>query len=354
VGIDAFDLQEYEIDITPWLGVLCDGNEHTFSMKVAGLADNGRTSATISAPVDTSWSVTGKIFVWLDDTNSITTGAPPSIISRDPTISVSQSQTQNSTGANGLNQTLTYTTSVSRSLTISSIITSEGGSKPCSWTQDLSHSDDVFWGDFGNTQTNRITTSGTDSSTGAVPYSLTYSYPLFANSVAIVTSDGNITLSALITRSKILTTSGTSIYPSGLQAFASLSQTSGLVSSFSGTTMNTTQNGTATQFLSPKTNVSFAFGSSTQDMRFEGVSNSGTIGMEPGTELYFRSVATVNGSVTRDAERIGGKQSMDFADDTTASEIVVSFVSADQAVGKSFDLQSLGMMEHTIVLGDGV
>jgi hypothetical protein len=53
VGIDAFDLKEYEIDITPWLPMLCDGNQHTFTMKVAGLLDDGRTTAVISSPVAT-------------------------------------------------------------------------------------------------------------------------------------------------------------------------------------------------------------------------------------------------------------------------------------------------------------
>lgn len=29
-GIDTYDLPSFEIDITPWLSVLCDGQEHTF------------------------------------------------------------------------------------------------------------------------------------------------------------------------------------------------------------------------------------------------------------------------------------------------------------------------------------
>jgi hypothetical protein len=48
VGIDAFDLKEYEIDITPWLPVLCDGIRHTFAIEVSGLSDNGGNTATIS------------------------------------------------------------------------------------------------------------------------------------------------------------------------------------------------------------------------------------------------------------------------------------------------------------------
>ncbi|GKT50408.1 peptide-N4-(N-acetyl-beta-glucosaminyl)asparagine amidase A [Colletotrichum spaethianum] len=41
VGLDAYDLREHEIDISPWLPVLSDGQEHTFKIKVAGIADEG-------------------------------------------------------------------------------------------------------------------------------------------------------------------------------------------------------------------------------------------------------------------------------------------------------------------------
>ncbi|TVY86261.1 Peptide-N4-(N-acetyl-beta-glucosaminyl)asparagine amidase A, partial [Lachnellula willkommii] len=64
VGIDAFDLREHEIDITPWLSVLCDGNEHTFEIRVAGVLDDGENSGTLTETVGSSWYVTGKIFLW--------------------------------------------------------------------------------------------------------------------------------------------------------------------------------------------------------------------------------------------------------------------------------------------------
>jgi hypothetical protein len=46
IGIDAFDLREHEIGITPWLPVPCDGKEHTFDIRVAGIIDDGRKMAT--------------------------------------------------------------------------------------------------------------------------------------------------------------------------------------------------------------------------------------------------------------------------------------------------------------------
>jgi hypothetical protein len=93
VGIQAFDLQEYEVDITAWLGVLSDGEPHTFEIKVVGLLDDGKGSysdrlfdrddvlplsnATVTETVGRSWLVTGKILLWLDEPGSITTGDAP-------------------------------------------------------------------------------------------------------------------------------------------------------------------------------------------------------------------------------------------------------------------------------------
>jgi hypothetical protein len=113
IGIDAFDLREHEIDITPWLPLLCSGAEHTFEIRVAGILDDGKNSGTITETVGSSWYVTGKIFVWLDeDSESVTTGWAPTLFLPTPEISVSQSLTQDSTGAN---ETLSYTTDVKRS-----------------------------------------------------------------------------------------------------------------------------------------------------------------------------------------------------------------------------------------------
>ena len=88
--------EEYEIDISPWLPLLCDGKQHTFTMKVAGLQDNGGSAATLSDSVGNSWSLTGKIFIWLDAEGSITTGTLPSITAPQPQILVSQSLSKNS------------------------------------------------------------------------------------------------------------------------------------------------------------------------------------------------------------------------------------------------------------------
>jgi hypothetical protein len=198
VGIDAFDLREHEIDITPWLPVLCNGAEHTFEIKVAGLLDDGRGTATITETVGSSWYVTGKIFIWLDDNaESVTTGAEPSVFLPAPTINISQKLGQNSTGTN---QTLEYTTDVQRDLSISSLITSQKGTFLSTWTQSLSVSNYGLYTDYGAVQQNNQTTSGVDQSTGATFYKSSYWYPLYANTSYIVAPSGNFTIDAVVVR----------------------------------------------------------------------------------------------------------------------------------------------------------
>lgn len=136
VGIDAFDLRQHEIDVTPWLPLLCDGASHTFEIRVAGLNDDGAGHATLSEVVGSYWVVTGTIFLFLGPDGSVTTGTSPSIDTPLPEIEISSSITTNSTGAN---DTLEYTTAVSRDIVITSTVKSSSGTRKASWTQSLSY-----------------------------------------------------------------------------------------------------------------------------------------------------------------------------------------------------------------------
>lgn len=61
VGIDAFDLKEDEVDITPWLPLVCDGNSHNFTIRISGLNDYANSTAELSETTDSYWLVTGKV-----------------------------------------------------------------------------------------------------------------------------------------------------------------------------------------------------------------------------------------------------------------------------------------------------
>jgi hypothetical protein len=71
VGIGAYDLPTFEIDIAPWLPLLCDGTPHTFGLKVVGF--DSAVAENIGTVGD-NWYVTGVVFIWLDEGSKQTTG----------------------------------------------------------------------------------------------------------------------------------------------------------------------------------------------------------------------------------------------------------------------------------------
>ncbi|CAN8097989.1 unnamed protein product [Discula destructiva] len=305
VGIDAFDLKEGEVDISPWLGVLCDGRPHNFSVNVVGLNDDG-VSANLSSGVASNWKISGKIFVWLDhDSESITTGPPPTITGLQPTIAVSQSITKNATGAN---DTLQYTTYVNRALSIQGSITTSTGKDTLRWEQSLIHTDAGFLTNLGSNQLNTITTRGTDMSNHPVAmFNTTYSYPLSADVTSEVLKNGTTRINAILSRTKNLdrTVGEGLVAPSGLQLFAALPRTASLVSDITGTSLSTVQSGQAVLLIAPN-GTTTGFGSNAQKLHFWGESRHSSAGEAP-VELYLRNMSVnSSGKVLGDAEKLAG------------------------------------------------
>lgn len=332
VGLDAYDLREHEIDITPWLPLLSDGTEHTFEIRVVGILDDGSSSGTLTETVGSSWYVTGKVFIWLDsDSKSVTKGRSPSVHLPAPVITLSQKLTQNSTGAN---ETLEYTTNVRRSLSISSLVTSQHGSFISTWTQTLDTTNYGLFTQFGAVQQNNQTTDGTDQSTGGTYYKSTYSYPLYANTATIFQPSGNFTIDASVIRGLDLSIQGTPVFPTGLQPFAANPNSHALVSGLSGSQLSTTQNGTAHYFGAPAAGVSSGFGSTSQEFSFRGLNaNSQSID----TELYYRNVEAVNSTVVKDREILVGHEIASYGfplADVPKAEIVVGILSPKEAMGR--------------------
>ena len=77
VDLQAFDLREDEIDISPFLGLLCDGLEHKVSIDVFGVNDTDGQSVLAQVPMH--WVLSGKLFLWLDGEDSVTTGSMPRV-----------------------------------------------------------------------------------------------------------------------------------------------------------------------------------------------------------------------------------------------------------------------------------
>ena len=311
VGIDAFDLRQHEIDVTPWLPLLCDGAPHTFEIRVVGLDDDGAGHAALSKTVGSYWVVTGTIFLFLGESGSVTTGSEPSIAAPAPSIQISSSITTNSTGAN---QTITYTAAVTRSISITSTVKTSNGSHPATWTQQLSYSNFNSLTSQGMVQYTSQNTTGSDTSSSG--YSNVYSYPITVNS-SFFTSSGAISINATLSHGLNYNVFGPSVFPSGIRNFnvttPSAFNPSGLqipqtlqlpatLPAFSGSLLSTIQTGSAS-YLSAG-NASYSFGTTTQDFDFKGAELS-----DPSVtvELYHRHVMAVNSTVTQDTQTLVGK-----------------------------------------------
>ncbi|KAK4038269.1 peptide N-acetyl-beta-D-glucosaminyl asparaginase amidase A-domain-containing protein [Parachaetomium inaequale] len=303
VGIHAFDLREHEIDVTPFLGLLCDGNDHTFTIRVAGLnnTEDDSTPATLTDTVNESWYVTGKLFLWLDpDPTAITRGEIPIVMRPPPTISTTRSVTTTISNNTTTNETLTYTTSVHRALRITS--------NTASWTQSLHYTNKGHITAFGFNQINDLLISGTDTldTPSTLSYHSVYEYPLFCNSSYAVSPQGNLSISAYLRQGKTVSVSGKGVFAMGLEAFSKSYAGKGLTSR-----LETSKEGTAEFRQSGDGRVSSGWGEARQVFWF-GVGTdgggAGTQGKGKGEELYFREVEAVNGTVVGDLRRMGGRE----------------------------------------------
>lgn len=312
VGIDAFDLRQSEIDVTPLLPTLLDGTSHTFEIRVASLNDDGHGHATISEIPGSYWLVSGTIFLFLDKNGTQTTGTQPTISAPAPSFSISSSVTQNATGAN---QTLTYSTLAQRQISISSTITTSAGTFPVSWTQSLSYDNYNQLTNQGLVQFTSQNTTATD--TGTYGYYHTYSYPLVVNSSYAQTST-SLGINGTISRGEDLLTLGPSVFPQGVQNFnvsgAAVIPTGGgslppaqqpinlpSIPSYAGSQLSTAQQASA-EYLS-NGNSSYSFGTTAQQFSFSGVGIGGGVN----TELYSRNVEASNNTIVYDQQQLAGQ-----------------------------------------------
>lgn len=313
VGIDAFDLREHEIDITPWLPLLCGGGSHTFEIRVVGLDDDGSGHASLSQTVGSYWVVTGKIFLFLDKTGSVTTGSSPVVDAPPPRVTTSSLVTTSSTGTN---QTLTYDTAVRRNISVTSTVVTSSGSSEKYWHQHLSYFSSNALLDHGSTQQTNQNTAGSDHSSSG--YKNTYQYPLDVNSTFSANELGGFDISASLSRGLIYNVFGPSVFPSGIQTFDVDSPSTlnfpGRAASdrfhlptrlpgFKGALLSTTQTGNA-NFRSAK-NHSYSYGTTAQDFSFKGAESD----VEGGAtyELYQCHVRAVNSTVTEDSQTLVGQ-----------------------------------------------
>jgi len=299
VGIDAFDLREDEIDITPFLPILCDGNSHNFTLRVSGLVAGDDGSIVLSETPGSFWLVDGKAFVWLDSENHTTTGTVPVRDTPSPHFSIASSV---GTGTNGTNETLNYQVTAQRQLSISSTIRTSQGEKAATWTQSLAFSNTGSMTDAGNIQINQQNTSGVDFS--SCGYVKRFSYPLWVETGYHTLRDIN-TITADITRGKRVDIAGEAVFPTGIEPLS-------LNESFQGAALSTTQSGKATYIANDTSSTAISFGTTSQDVVLTGLRptnstiTSGFPIIQDRTEIFHRRALAVNGTVLEDEETYRG------------------------------------------------
>lgn len=295
-GPDAFDLRDAYIDITPFLGVLSDGSPHTFEIKITGLNENG-----IVDSVGGSWFVSGKILLWLDDAEAITTGLTPWVIYQPPVIAQQQQLKQDRSGAN---DSLSYATTVQQLLSISSTIRTRSGIQKVVWTQRtrFTHSSQISL--HGARQVVDFLSEGFDTATIVGPE--------HAGSFTVRNTHG------------LVADTNMTFYPSEpqtnltIEATLAMSTRTDISNHIPGAPRRKTEHdgsfifteldGRGYYFSDPKTRTGLSFGNTRQGFSSGGVQDEHS----KTKELYERAVEAVNGTVIRDKEVLDGKTLKDL------------------------------------------
>jgi hypothetical protein len=188
VGIDAFDLREPEIDISPFLPMIQDGKQHSFEIRVTGLNVSADGKASLAQTVGSYWVITGNIFLYIDGDNltssAIVAGDSqrPDVDAPMPTFVVTRNLVQNQTGGN---DSLSYSVTTERSF--------KASSSHYSWSQTLSFSNRGLLNQQGYSQVNRQLTTGNNTiiELGEKPVSnsLVFEYPLLVNATYGITEN---------------------------------------------------------------------------------------------------------------------------------------------------------------------
>ncbi|KAG2025657.1 hypothetical protein GB937_002376 [Aspergillus fischeri] len=272
VGIDAFDLRQPEIDISPFLPLLTDGRGHSFEIKIVGLEIQANGTARLSDSVGSYWVVTGNIFLYLEEDASYSrtdrSKKVPQITAPTPQFTITRLLTKDKTG---VNDTLSYSVVAERTLSITST--------QFTWHQSLKYSNSGLLSRQGLSQANHQLTSGKISAAeigvNGSTDDLTFEYPLFVNTTYGI-ADTELTINAHMDR-------GLDIAATGVTGISTYTLTSGP------SRLHTRQWGSA--FYRSVTGGGSTSAGDTTDV-FESIAE----------QSYHRTVRAINGSVVTDTD----------------------------------------------------
>ena len=128
-GIGSFDLPSYDIEITPFLGRVLDGQTHSLGFSVTNALN--------------VWYIDANLHLWLDPKGDSTEGGLVSYI-RKPLV---ESQVSDFVGLDG-----TFWTKARRSVSSTGWVKSSYGNITTTFAQDLSYNNTMVLGNDGNKQ----------------------------------------------------------------------------------------------------------------------------------------------------------------------------------------------------------
>lgn len=182
VGIAAYDVPEYTIDITPFLPLIL-GSPTTFEIRVV-TADPADTIAS-------DWIVSGRVLVWTDAREDwITTGA----LHRKSLAATAFTATTQLTTEDGgsVNKTLYHRITAQRALSFAATINTSAGPRAAAWSQGLSYANTNRVSAGGATQCVEQVTQGSAAGAGEAS---TFRWPLGVNTTFLVEpGKGNFTI----------------------------------------------------------------------------------------------------------------------------------------------------------------
>ena len=288
VGIQVFELKEGLVDVSAWLPVLCDGEEHVFEIKVVGI-DDSVDGNVVTDEVGSYWVISGKIFVWLDDDpEAITTGAVPSASGNNPQDLGTRYIGRELLQQGAYNASLDYLLEARRELSITNTIVTQHGPRTVSWTQAGSYIAHAAVGSYGLDQLADISSLSRDEAVdpGGGSYVAGYAYPLRVWTSVRADGAGNTSVNSTMRQGMDLAVRGDAVFPSGAEAFGDMV----------GSKVSTTRDGAAYLFQK-ETGAGYMTGKTEQVFSFEGLPAEGSLVM-----LYSREVAAENDVVLSDRE----------------------------------------------------
>lgn len=325
VGIQAFDLKEHEIDVTPFLPLLCDGKPHTFDIRVVGWTSSVRPSLTTTNPF---WVVSGKIFLFLDQAGTVTTGVGP-ISQTNKAPSHFEWRYTSSDPDTHLNETLSWSIDGPElTLEHKSRIELSTGTWDVEWSQKIAVDIRNDMSQQGIAQRTELSHKGEDQAlrkpvngtndTESVRYHTKYAHKLNLTTSFETAEFAAFGITAHIGEFLFdIAVTGPSVFPTGLEIgdelFLGDVTQSGITerqlaldrarptSEFTAAKLSSRLSGDAS-YVSTETS-SRRYGKTDQSLSFARAKDID----DPGTEIYSRHVTAENLSVIHDEEILAGK-----------------------------------------------